>query len=426
MKLLITGATGYIGQRTVISALEKGHQVVAAGRKAPSRGDVEWMYFDLANPQEVDLPPDVDAVLHLAVVASPNSESERAEVVAAGALLDAAVRVGAPFLFVSSQTARKDAPTAYGRSKWQIEQSVLAQNGWVVRPGQVYGREEAGLFGVLVRIVRRLPILPAFIPTPHVQPVHIDDLVLALLSCLERRPASSVFQVAEPEPVSFTAFLSAIAHGRVRRRRVFVPVPVLLVKSAIAVLGRERSRRIGLERLLSLFALPRMHTAADLDRLGVSLRTLNSGMAHSGSSRRRWLIEEGRAILNYVLRDVPASELVRLYARAVEQLRPVGALDLPVWVLRNPSLFAMLEGGALLRSDLRPELAWRFNAAVTLAEASPQGGRRFLWLGDRRQGGLAKALHVLRALASEAFSRTTRLLVIPIVAGLWGKRGARK
>lgn len=426
MKLLITGTTGYIGQRLVTAALAGGHEVVAAGRKQPLRSDVEWVSFDLANPQGFELPAGVDAVLHLALVTSPRADPEDADVLAARVLLDAAAYAGVPLLFVSSQTAQANAPTAYGRNKWQIEQSVVAQNGWVVRPGQVYGGAEAGLFGLLVRVVRRLPILPAFVPAPRVQPVHVDDLVSALLSCLERGPKSSVFQIAEPDPIRFTDFLRAIALGRVRKRRMFVPVPIFLVKAAIAVLGHERSRRTGLDRLLSLFALPPMQTAADLERLGVSLRPLGSGMACSGSSQRRWLIEEARAILHYVLRGMPSGELVRRYVRSVEQLRPVGALDLPAWALQNPSLFAILEGGALVHPDLRSELAWRFNAAVTLAEATPQGARRFLWLGDRSQGGLIKALYVFRALASEVCSRLARLLVIPVVVGFKGKRGERK
>ena len=265
----------------MLAALASGHEVIAAGRKQPQRPDVEWVRFDLTNPQGFEMPAGVDAVLHLAVLIAPNSEFGDADVLAAQVLLDASTRAGVPLLFVSSQTAQANAPTAYGRSKWQIEQSVLAHDGWVVRPGQVYGGTEAGLFGLLVRIVQRLPVLPAFLPAPHVQPVHVDDLVAAVLFCLERGPKTSVLQIAQSDPVSFTEFLHAIASGRVRKRRTFVPVPIILVKAAIAILGRERSRRIGLERLLSLFSLPPMQTSADLDTLGVKLRPLSSGMARS-------------------------------------------------------------------------------------------------------------------------------------------------
>ena len=131
-------------------------------------------------------------------------------------------------------------------------------------------------------------------------------------------------------------------------------------------------------------------------------------------------------MLTYVLREEPTGELTRRYVRVVESLRTVGALDLPSWALRRPSLLALLEGGASLQDDLREELAWRFNAAVTLAEANPQGARRFLWLGERRQGGLVKAFYVCRAIASEALARLGKLLVIPMIVGLKGKRGQRE
>lgn len=426
MKLLITGATGYIGRRLVASALKRGHEVVISGRRRPEGTDLEWMHFDLSDPRPIDLPEGLTAVVHLAVATSPDAETVRSEVAAADSLLDATARAGVPTLFVSSQTARSDAPTAYGRNKWQIEQSVLAQGGWVVRPGQVYGGREAGLFGVLVNVVRRLPVLPAFVPAPRVQPVHVDDLVSALLSCLERRPAPGIFQIAQPAPVTFTAFLAAIAHGRVRRSRMFIPIPVLAVRAVLKALGPQLSRRIGLDRLLSLFALPPMRTETDLDQLGVKPRPLVSGMARSGSSRRRWLIQEGQAILTYVLREQPGCQLIRRYVRSVEKLRSVGPLDLPSWSLRFPPLLGLLEGGASLELGLRPELAWRLNAAVTLAEATPQGARRFLWLGDRRQGGVVKALYACRALAAEVLTRAGRFLVIPLVIGLMGKRGERE
>jgi len=33
-----------------------------------------------------------------------------------------------------------------------------------------------GLFGTLVKVVRRLPLLPTFLPAPKIQPIHVDDL----------------------------------------------------------------------------------------------------------------------------------------------------------------------------------------------------------------------------------------------------------
>ena len=103
--------------------------------------------------------------------------------------------------------------------------------------------------------------------------------------------------LASSEPVSFTRFLTAIASARVRRQRWLVPVPVILIQAVGRLLGKRLRVRLGFERLNSLFDFPLMDTANDLQRLGLSLRSLHSGMHPSGDDRRRRLILEGKALL---------------------------------------------------------------------------------------------------------------------------------
>ena len=109
-------------------------------RKRPLSFAPSWIFFDLSLDHLIVLPPGVDAVVHLAANTTQTTSSEdKREVFAAQMLIKAAREADARFIFISSQTARIDAPTAYGRNKWQIEQEVLLAGGWVVRPGQVYG-----------------------------------------------------------------------------------------------------------------------------------------------------------------------------------------------------------------------------------------------------------------------------------------------
>lgn len=404
MKLLVTGATGYVGQRLVRRALAAGHTVVAATRRAPGL-PVPWTKFDLDAPVPFAGPVTADAIVHLAAATGDETVDAPAELRAALALLEAARAASARLVFVSSQTARADAPTAYGRSKWQIEQALLPAGAVVVRPGQVYGGPERGLFGTLVQAVRRLPVLPAFIPAPGVQPVHVDDLAEALLRCaadpgLEGR----VLCIGEPAPVSFTRFLQAIAQGRLHRGRVLLPVPALLVRLAARVVPAPP-----LKRLASLFELRPMPSAPDLERLGLALRPLASGMARSGRARRQ-LLREAHALLQYVLRARPAPALLRRHARCVEALHGGAPLGLRPPFL-GPLGVALLEGGAA-GSDLRR----RLDAAVALAEASPQGAPRFL--PAQGSAGCARALlRMARGSLFEAAVRVLRATAAPLLAG---------
>ena len=409
MKLLITGATGYIGQRLVRAAKNSGHQVVIAGRSSAE------VTFDLSNPQPLQLHETFDAVFHLAAITSASASSPEAEINAARYLFHAAAQQGARVIFVSSQASREDAPTDYGRTKWQIEQLAIAANGCVLRPGQVYGGFESGLFGVLATVVRKLPAYPAFLPAPRIQPVHVDDLVAALLSCTTTRGLeTAVLNIGAEKPVSFTQFLQGIQRYWVRRFRMPAPVPVVLVRLAISLVGHKLRTKLGLERLNSLFDLKPMETRDDLRRLGIQLRTLENGLQRSGDSRKRDLAMEGHGLLRYVLGVKPTQGLIRKYVRCVELLRDGRPLTLKPCYLRWTALLHLIDAANTDQSSAVQEFVWRLNAAVVIAEASPLGANRMLGL-NQSSGFLVNGLKLSFAVAQEVFWRILRVPATPFI-----------
>lgn len=414
MKLVVTGATGYIGTRLIFLASRRGHAVVIASRRRSL--SIPWLHYDLASNEGLVLPVDTNFVLHLAAnVVSPNSLDDEVEVAAAQGLIKSVQKAGARFIFVSSQTALEDAPTAYGRTKWRIEQEVLAAGGWVVRPGQVYGGELRGLYGALAKAVQTLPLLPAFIPTPKVQPIHVDDLAEGLLRIAERDDLKSgVYRLASSVPIPFSSFLAEIAKNRLRCRRFFVPVPVAIINLFISLLGEAWQTRFGLDRLRSLFKLPPMITASDLSKLGLRLRPLSAGLHPSGDDRRRRLLREGKALLTFVLREQPGSSLMCRYVRAVECSRGGIAFGLPDFFMSYPFLLSLIDQRDWPDAAVESEFAWRVDAATMLAEATRTGAGRFLGVGQRH--GLLVSMHsIINALAGEAFWRLLRVLVSPIL-----------
>jgi NADH dehydrogenase len=416
MKVVVTGASGYIGTRLTPLALKRGHDVVTTSRLNTSSTN-ERLWFDLTLDNKIQVPRGTDVVVHLAAKTThTNCLGEECEVSAAQRLIKATQESGARFIFISSQTARPNAPTIYGRIKWRIEQEVLSAGGWVVRPGQVYGRELRGLFGTLANTVRRLPLLPAFMPVPRVQPIHIDDLSEALLRIAERDDVpSGVYCLAESEPISFSTFLGEIALSRLRCRRGFIPVPVVVTKVLSSALGESMRKRLSfLERLSSLFDLPPMETAADLKRLGLTLRPLRSGMHPSGNDRRRCLLREGGALLTYILKKSPDSNVLRRYVLVVERMRSGRALELPDFFLRYPICLSLLDKSTWVDETTWAEFSWRLDAATVLAEATPSGAYRFLGLGHRH-GVLSSLISVTKVLVCEVFWRILQLLFFPLI-----------
>nr|BAM15179.2 hypothetical protein [uncultured microorganism] len=424
MRIVVTGASGYIGTRFLRHAQAGRHEVVVASRNRFEPA-LSWLPFDLNTPSTFILPEGVDAILHLAAATTDGNHDGRDEVAAAKSLIAAAGRNGTRFIFVSSQTADENAPTSYGRIKWRIEQEVLAAHGIVVRVGQVYGGPEQGLFGALVRLVDRLPVLPVFIPAPMIQPIHVDDCVKGLWTFLEREDIPSrIYCLASPAAVPFSSFLQTIAGQRLRSRRLFVPAPVFLVELIRRTLSENLSTTLGLSRLSSLFGLPPMHTTPDLNAIGLELRSLRSGMHRSGADRRRRLVLEGTALLHYLLRKPPSSMLVRRYVRMIETLRKGTPLSFPPWLFRNPVALALMDDRGFVNSLPGEEFGWRVDAAAVIAEASVQGASRFIG-GGRSTPFIAALAQMGLAVCAELFWRISRRALRPILDWTLRREGLR-
>jgi len=402
MNLVVTGATGYIGCHVVSLAKRKGHHVVVASRSCPESSVLSCLPFDLTATTPLKLTPDTNVIIHLAAnTSSTEAELVESELISAKLLIAASKVVSAKFIFVSSQTARQDAPTAYGRTKWHIEQEVLNVGGWVVRPGQVYGGSERGLFGTLVNVTESSPILPAFLPAPKIQPIHVDDLAEGILRIAERDDVESgVLCIGSSDPISFNNFLAHIACHRVRRLRLFVPIPIILIKFIGALLGSHLRVRFGISRLYSLFDLPLMDTRNILNQLGLSLRTLSNGMYSFSNNNRSQLLREGHIFFNYLFKKTPSSSLLRRYVRAIEKIRGGQPLNLPIGVYNFPILITLLDKQSHLLKEQSNEFTWRLNAALVLAEATPQGAKSFLGIGGNA-GIFISIFGILKALSSE-------------------------
>jgi hypothetical protein len=237
-------------------------------------------------------------------------------------------------------------------------------------------------YSILVGLVNRLPAIPAFLPPPMTQPIHVNGLAEGLFRIVHRSDLQSgIFSLAEPEPVSFSTFRRAIARSQLYGLRIRVPVPVVAIKLLAFAIGSSLRERSGLDCRNSLFDLPLLITSPDLQRLGLSLRPLQSGIHRLGRNRRRLLLPEGLAPLAYVLKEQPRHVRLRRYMCAIEKLPLGDLLGLPTGFLRCPALLSLAEESSWVDKAAAKEFSWPLDATTLLAAADPLGATRFLGLG---------------------------------------------
>lgn len=171
LRMLITGATGFLGQAVVSEADTRGHAVHALQRSDASSGDevanATVFRGDLAEPGDwLDQAlVDVDVIIHVAASMSGDpSAHDRDTLAATASLCAAARRAGVSRMVLISSIAvyssaahlegalvteetplmRPDAPgrDAYARAK-RAQEEIVRDAGfpelWVLRPGAIYG-----------------------------------------------------------------------------------------------------------------------------------------------------------------------------------------------------------------------------------------------------------------------------------------------
>ena len=199
MRVLVTGANGFIGRHITAALLASGHDVAAAVRAAAEvrRAFPEVtviaadMNADTAAEAWVPRLAGVDAVVNCAGIlqGSRGQSIEAVHYLGPKALFDACARCGVRRVVqISAISADDAAGTAYARTKKQADDYLRGLDlDWIVlRPSLVYG---AGSHGG-TSLLRALAALPFAIPLVGrgdqvFQPIHMDDLTAAVVRCLE-------------------------------------------------------------------------------------------------------------------------------------------------------------------------------------------------------------------------------------------------
>ncbi|MBX7246748.1 MAG: Gfo/Idh/MocA family oxidoreductase [Candidatus Sumerlaeaceae bacterium] len=290
VKILVTGASGFIGRRFCAMARASRHEVVALMRPRASggaeiRGRV--VYGQLPYHIPAVAWEGVTAIMHCAgtTTGQDDAESEAINVEGMRRLIEQARGCDGfrRFVFLSSQSAHEEAVSAYGRTKLDAEK-LLRDSGLphaILRPGLVFGPGRQGLFYRMRQSVRKLPVLP-LIGGGHapVQPIDVGDLCVAMLKCLDLPDEESVeLNLGEPKAMELRDFLQAIAVAESGRRKPQLVVPLGPIK---LVVGIGEALRLPLpissDNIRGMEMVRTMDTEKSLIKLNLDLQPFDQAM----------------------------------------------------------------------------------------------------------------------------------------------------
>lgn len=241
MKILITGATGFIGSHITRALLQAGHEVRVCARD-PAAAERRWPGI-IAIPgnfqtdhRSADWAPrvsGVDLVINTVGIIREQGKNrfEALHHQAPAALFRAceAARVR-KVIQISALGADSGAFSHYHRSKKAADDllATLAIDWLILQPSIVYGpgAKSMGLFKALAR----LPLIPLIDRGDQpIQPIHIDDLVHAVLAGLPADgPRNRRIALVGPEPLTMKDLFQQLGTWLGRGRQRFMRIPYRL------------------------------------------------------------------------------------------------------------------------------------------------------------------------------------------------------
>jgi len=213
MRILVTGATGFIG-RNLIPKLTKKHKIVCFVRKSSNLDflksqNVEFAFGDMLDANSLSAAlKKIDAVIHLA---TPHVQgNEKSNILGSKNMIFACKKNKVKrIIYISSMATKRKILDDYGRVKLAIEHIFENSNldYTILRPSIIYSKNNLSLIG------KSLMILPFIIPIIgsgryKMNPVFIDDVTESIVGAVDRKKTiKKSYDVAGSENISFNEII---------------------------------------------------------------------------------------------------------------------------------------------------------------------------------------------------------------------------
>ncbi len=241
MRILITGASGFIGSHLVQSMSEAGHEVMSCVRHPEQLlrqwPDITAIKSDFTTDHRAtDWIPrlqDVDLVINaVGIIHEGRGQTfDALHTQAPTALFQACESAGVKRVIqISALGADENAFSHYHTSKRAADRYLRERNlDWaILMPSIVYGPGAKSM--AMFRAFAALPVIPLIDSgDQQIQPIHIDDMIKAIMQLVNSpSPLQADIDMVGPEPITMKALYSKLRHWLGHGRARFLSVPYRL------------------------------------------------------------------------------------------------------------------------------------------------------------------------------------------------------
>ncbi|WP_125721078.1 SDR family oxidoreductase [Flavobacterium ustbae] len=241
MKILLTGATGYIGKRLLPLLLKNGHQVICCVRDKSrfnyphtAPGNVKVVQGDFLDAQSLEnIPEDIDAAYYLIHSMSDTSGSyDKMESVSAYNFINRLSRTQAKQIIYLSGIVNDKSLSKHLSSRKAVEDILKSTEipSTTLRAGIIVGSGSAS-FEIIRDLVDKLPVMitPKWLNT-KCQPIAVSDVLEFLArSLLNPQTYNQSFDIGGPDILTYKEMLLEFARAKKLTRYIFT-VPVMTPK----------------------------------------------------------------------------------------------------------------------------------------------------------------------------------------------------